>query len=330
MSRRALSLALLAARALSQAPDVAHGGGDCADDYDCSLGGTCTAGKCACDIWWTGAMCAQLNLVPADPAASGLAVPGYFSWGGHPLQDENGTYHLLASFLCDHDTLSQWTSKSSIAHATASAPTGPYTFAPGVDSQLVVPPWSHGASVSRDPVTGEYLLFHIGNGAVAPSTWSPCYNPAEDAPAFAAAALAAAAPPRAPLPGSGESDRTYVERAPTLAGPWTHFNNNTGVVINYPAGSWATSMTNPAAFIFENGTTLLYYRADQCPKTWGALAPACIGVAIADSWQGPYTSLFTEPITHPEGEDPAVFRDVRGNFHLLTVRYSRSSFCRVL
>ena len=275
-----------------------------------------------CDVWWTGASCALLNLAPADPAASGLVAPGYFSWGGHPLQAADGTYHLLASFLCDHATLDSWTTKSSIAHATAAAPEGPYTFAPGVDSQLVVPPWSHGASVTRDPATGEYLLFHIGNGRVSPSTWSPCYNPAEDAPAFAAAALAAAAAPRAPLPGAraraGEDDTTYVERAPTLAGPWTPFNNNLGLDVVYPPGSWATSMTNPAAFIFPNGTTLLYYRADQCPETWGALAPACIGVAIADSWQGPFTSLFDQPITHPEGEDPAVFRDPRGNMHMLT------------
>lgn len=169
-----------------------------------------------------------------------------------------------------------------------------------------MPPWSHGASVTRDPISGEYLLFHIGNGKVAPSTWSPCYNGSEDTADFAAAALAATAPLSSPLPGAGEGDSTFVERAATLEGPWTSFNNNSGVEVIYPAGSWATSMTNPAAFIFPNGTTLLYYRADQCPKTWGALAPACIGVAIADSWEGPYTSLFTEPITHPEGEDPAV------------------------
>jgi hypothetical protein len=303
-------------RVLAQAPDVPHGGGACTNDWDCSLGGICASNYfCECDIWFTGSTCAQLNLVPADPDAHGIDTPGYFSWGGHPLQDENGTYHLLTSFLCDHATLSSWTTKSSIAHATALTPTGPFTFAAGDDAQLVVPPWSHGAIVTQDPVSKKYLLFHIGNGLVAPSTWSPCYNSSENTPAFAS--FFDASPP--PLPfGSGESDHTYVEQALTLAGPWTSFANNSGLVINYPAGSWATSSTNPAPFIFENGTTLLFYRADQCPKTWGALAPACIGVAIADSWEGPYTSLFDQPITHPEGEDPSVFRDPRGNFHMLT------------
>ena len=291
----------------------------CSDDFDCSLGGECTGSACVCDVWWTGPTCALLNLAPADPAASGLVAPGYFSWGGHPLEDADGTFHLLASFLCDHATLGSWTTKSSIAHATARSPTGPYELAPGADAQLVVPPWSHGAYVTRDPPTGEYLLIHIGNGLVDKRTWAPCYNSSEDEPDFAAAARKAAAgvsaAPRAPSVGSG--DGIYVERAQTLAGPWASFANNTGLVVNFPANSWAHSLTNPAPFIFENGTTLMYYRADACPEGWG-LAPACIGVAVADTWQGPYTSLGTQPITRPEGEDPAVFRDPRGNFHMLT------------
>ena len=316
---RAAALLLLVASARAQAPDVPHGGGACATDLDCSLGGACAASSCACDIWWTGPQCDLLNLQRADPAARGLVSDSYFSWGGHALRDETGTYHLLASFLCDHATLGQWTTKSSIAHATSAAPAGPFVLAPGLDAQLVVPPWSHGAYVVRDPPTGEYLLVHIGDGRVPKSTWAPCYNSSEDTPAFAAAAAAAAAAaPDEPLgAGALANDGVFVERSMSLEGPWTSFANNTGLVVNYPADSWTHGITNPALYIFENGTTLLYYRADDCPKGWG-LAPACIGVAIADSWQGPYMSIGSEPITHPEAEDPAVFRDPRGNFHMLT------------
>jgi hypothetical protein len=318
---RALALALLALGARAQLPGVPHGGGPCATELDCSLGGTCAAGVCACDVWWTGATCALLNLAPADPAASGLVAPGYFAWGGHPLVDSNGTFHLLASFLCDHATLDSWTTKSSIAHATAPSPTGPFVLAPGLDAQLVVPPWSHGAYIVRDPPSGEYLLVHIGDGRVPKSTWAPCYDSSEDTAAFRApvTATAAAAAANKPLPGVGAraNDGVFVERSMNLEGPWTSFADNTGLVVNFPANSWTHGITNPALFIFENGTTLLYYRADDCPKGWG-LAPACIGVAIAASWQGPYMSIGSEPITHPEGEDPAVFRDPRGNFHMLT------------
>ena len=97
-----------------------------------------------------------------------------------------------------------------------------------------------------------------------------------------------------------------------------------GVYVSFPAGSWTNGIDNPTPFIFENGTTLLFFRSETCPKNWGALAPACIGVARADTWQGPYESLFVDPITHPEGEDPAVFRDPRGNFHMLTCVFACS------
>jgi len=131
----------------------------------------------------------------------------------------------------------------------------------------------------------------------------------------AAAAAAAAAVPRFRTPGQRQA---FVEVADSMDGPWTSFNNNTGVFVTFPAGGWATAVDNPGPFIFENGTTLLFFRDETCPPNWGALAPACIGVARADTWQGPYESLFMEPITHPEGEDPAVFMDPRGNFHMLT------------
>ena len=309
-----VALALLfSARARAQAPDVPHGGGACATAWDCSLGGVCAAQACVCDIWFTGATCAQLNLQPADPAACGLVSPSYLSWGGHPLRDAAGTYHLLASFLCNHASLSSWKTKSSIAHATSSSPTGPFVLPAGLDEQLVLPPWSHGAYVVRDPPTGEYLLWHLGNASVDRSTWFPCYNSSDSAGSMPYAREGALAEDAEP--GGQEA---FVERAPSLAGPWTPFNNNTGVAVHFPADSWTTLVDNPAPFIFPNGTTLLYFKGKPCPAGWGALAPMCIGVARAPSWQGPDTALFSQPITHPEGEDPAVFRDPRGNFHLLS------------
>jgi hypothetical protein len=311
-----LSVLLAAAlHAVAQAPDVPHGGGACATDWDCSLGGECSAsGACVCDTWWTGPTCAQVNLQPADPAACGLVAPGYLSWGGHPLRDNAGTYHLLASFLCNHATLSEWTTKSSIAHATSPYPTGPFAIPEGLDAQMALPPWSHGAYVVQDPPSGEYLLWHLGNATVARDTWYPCYN-SSDAAGGGAAPAAAAAGALQTEPGGRQ---VFVERSRSLAGPWTAYNNNTGAPVHFPPDSWTQLIDNPAPFIFENGTTLLYFKGKPCPAGWGALAPMCIGVARADTWQGPYTVLFSQPITHPEGEDPAVFKDPRGNMHMLT------------
>lgn len=124
-----------------------HGGGQCATDWDCSLGGLCAASlagaprRCACDAWFTGPSCAHLNLQPAR-ADAGLQAPGYNSWGGHPLYSaDDGLYHTYVSLMCRGSSLNDWKTLSSIAHATSPRVDGPYTLAAGVDAQLVVPPW---------------------------------------------------------------------------------------------------------------------------------------------------------------------------------------------
>ena len=74
---------------------------------------------------------------------------------------------------------------------------------------------------------------------------------------------------------------------------------------------------NPTTYTFPNGTTLLYFTS-KCPPGWG-IAPNCVGVARASSWDGVYDAMaLPHPLTYPESEDPFVFRDPRGNFHLLT------------
>ena len=69
--RAAVAFALPAAAALAATAGSGalppHGGGGCADEWGCALGGTCTASKCACDPWFTGGNCALLNLQPAKP-----------------------------------------------------------------------------------------------------------------------------------------------------------------------------------------------------------------------------------------------------------------------
>ena len=98
-----------------------------------SLGGTCSGGTCACDAWFTGPSCALLNLqAPKDDQGGtcGANFDGYFSWGGRAIPDEQGQWHLFASFICDHENLQKWTTQSSSAHFVSSNATGPFEFAP--------------------------------------------------------------------------------------------------------------------------------------------------------------------------------------------------------
>ena len=47
-------------------------------------------------------------------------------------------------------------------------------------------------------------------------------------------------------------------------------------------------------------------------------AALSLHAAVAESWQGVYSVAPANPlpVTHPESEDPFVFRDTRGHFHL--------------
>jgi hypothetical protein len=205
----------------------------------------------------------------------------------------------------------------------------PSTLAPGSPA-LIVPPWSHNTYLVQDPPSGEWLLWHIGSGQTPPAQWKNCtsnddsnentvppHRYALESGSWAGSGHTATATAD-PLIG----DTFYVATAPTLKGPW-NTSNTSFVSVNQPpnAGSkfWAIHKSNPAPFIFPNGTALVYFSSQNCPLGWpGALAPACIGVAVAPSWRGPYTAVGTTPVTAPESEDPSVFRDPRGNFHMLT------------
>ena len=297
----------------SQSPDYPHGGGPCSADWDCALAGECASGRCACDPWATGAQCDLLNLVDAATDAQGMQVPNYHSWGGHALQDPaSGEFHGFFSFLCRHATLSEWTTKSSIWRATASSVEGPYAL-----QDMVAQPWAHNAMISQTGnASAPYALYQLGDSAADPSLFEPCYNASETSAGFAAPAAPAPLPsPQRRASGS----EIYLRTAPSLAGPWTTYDDNAPLVFTFD-GSFATAVNgaNPAPLFFPNGTVLMYFSANPCPPDWGNKSPGnnCIFVARGTSMAGPFAAL-PLPVTHPESEDAHVFATKRG-YHLLT------------
>jgi hypothetical protein len=322
--------ALLPSTSLAQTPGWPHGGGSCSTDWDCSLGGVCSpSGVCECDPYFTGPTCALLNLKQGGVSGTcGSNFDGYYSWGGRTLKDPStGDFHLYASFLCRHANLGQWTTVSSAAHFVAPNATGPFEWAEsdcdpstGVCTPIEIP-WSHNEVVVENQPAGaspRYLLFHIGDGNAPASDWSPCYNRSDVGKSRADEAEALEAPYKSRL-ADGPGNTAYVLTSDSFDGPWTRAFNNTGVFINF-TGSWTTALAgNPAPLIFPNGSAILYFTATPCPPNSGALAPNCIAAAFADSWEGPYDMRAApHPITYPESEDPFVWQDKRGNFHLFT------------
>lgn len=89
--------AVSAAAAAAVTDAAAYG---CSTDVDCSLSGTCVAGKCVCEQWTKGPDCAALNLIPlaseAELAPAVLPVANMTRWGSSPVFD-NGVYHLFSA-----------------------------------------------------------------------------------------------------------------------------------------------------------------------------------------------------------------------------------------
>ena len=90
-----------------------------------SLGRT---GTCKCDPWFTGLTCDLLNLQPPQSDQQGLCHKGfdsYYSWGGRSIPEvkadlDNATkWHLYASFMCNHKSLSEWTTVSSSGESSS-------------------------------------------------------------------------------------------------------------------------------------------------------------------------------------------------------------------
>eukprot|EP00040_Diaphanoeca_grandis_P028382 m.164279 g.164279 ORF g.164279 m.164279 type:complete len:571 (-) comp31332_c0_seq2:80-1792(-) len=129
--------------------------GGCSSNSDCQLNGICSdAGVCICDAAWKGENCKTLAVLPT-PVDSGYRHPNITSWGGNAYFD--GTlYHGFFSEMVNHCGMDTWGINSRIVHAVSKTAVGPYVF-----HDEALNPNAHNAHISRDPLSGLYLLYHI-------------------------------------------------------------------------------------------------------------------------------------------------------------------------
>ena len=147
--------------------------GQCTNDWDCSLAGTCIEGKCECDPWAEGVDCSYLRFQPVDKSKLGYLDEHHSSWGGSIVQKSNGEFLMYVSeIICkeDPDTrkrcgLNNWESHSRIAQVISSSIEGPYE---RWEAELVLlPPEHHNPSVHVSPKTGDWVLYTI-SGSTGP------------------------------------------------------------------------------------------------------------------------------------------------------------------
>eukprot|EP00898_Chlorokybus_atmophyticus_P003725 jgi/Chlat1/4353/Chrsp29S04510 len=257
--------AILASRRAGVLP---KGGGECKDDWDCSLGGDCKEGLCECHMTWTGPNCAILHLLPVDREQVGYR-PHHrrcrnCTWGANSVY-YNGKHHLFVAEMASGKGLDGWIRDSQVIHAVADFANGPFT-----KVRLVHGPERHNPTLHRHP-DGTYLLYSIA-----------------------------------------QADESIV--VAFASSPEDEFVDLPGTLLRGRHGRWDGTVTNPGVWIHANGTVFLYYRGtDQFTRA------EYIGLAVCEGgWNGTYRRVVDKPLFSHQSEDPFVWRDSNGNFHMLT------------
>lgn len=78
-------------------------------------------------------------------------------------------------------------------------------------------------------------------------------------------------------------------------------------------GTWDCDTTNPSPYPLSNGSVVLAYRG--CPFQCGGAE--LINIAFSEKLEGPYKRIQSPPLFNDGNEDPFIWQDGRGNWHLL-------------
>lgn len=273
----------------------------CRDDFDCSYNGECvTVGKdfkrCVCQHGWRGAACEQLDLLPAANG-TGLdllrgASPPMSTWGGSVLRADDGRYHGWFSLVTRSCGIHRWLSNSVVVHATADSPLGPFT-----KKETVFGLFSHEPAAQRAP-SGEYVLFFTSYHGAA--TDAPTCNCSDGSSASGEQGCE-----HEPGRGKNKTLFSYMAWATSPDGPWSE-----PVVLSSKAlDPQGTVDTNLSPVIMKDGSLLAWTRWD---------------VWTASNWKDPKTYRDTGQapawinMTFWEGEDPFVYRDAKGRWHMIS------------
>ena len=298
----------------------------CSTDWDCSFAGVCDTprGTCTCDAWATGSDCSYLNFKPVDPAQMGYVDPHQSSWGGNALLGSDKKWHLfMAEIACPINSpktrcgLGGWQSNSQVAHAVSDSPAGPYTHI-----NLVLPREHHNPTIKVSPVDGSWNIYSIsaGSGPIVTSTsvdegksWSGVtpgivvsteQNPGQSITNCKSQCRNfwirdAFCSQHQSCRGSQPKSSIPVKK---FTIPIFEFN-------------LYDSFSSTGPVLFKNGTMNMFYRAqsDLPPPT---CSTESIGVQYCANRTAPCSGGFN-PIFKHTAEDPSVFIDHRGNWHML-------------
>eukprot|EP01052_Picozoa_sp_SAG31_P015354 SAG31_NODE_984_length_10552_cov_4.679231_13_plen_438_part_00 len=268
----------------------------CHTDFDCSFNGKCSAGLCVCSPAWTGSYCHELNFLPANnrTGLNQLQIePPISHWGAAVLLGDDDLYHMYASEIVNSCGVHAWCSNSQIVHATSPTAAGLYT-----RKEVIFKVFSHEPQVVRAP-TGEYVMYftHYPNGSATEFGVCNCSGSGGNSHAFPGLPKCGGSPLNVSDPGPLS---TYFSYSSSPNGPWS-----TPELLISTTGRFDTNLS---PYIFANGSVLAWTRG----QIWTASH-----WKIASSWKSTGGPMASE-MTFSEGEDPHLWRDRNGRFHVLS------------
>lgn len=195
-----------------------------------------------------------------------LDEEGWNVWGCSPIMGEDGKVHIFFSrWEGEHKN---WLTNSEIAHAVADHPEGPYTVIGTVLKGRGKGHWDahtiHNPTVHK--IGDKYVMYYIGNNLDDVDKYDGHH---------------------------ASTQRVGMAVADDLNGEWKRYSEDPILDISTNAKDWDSYLTtNPATFVDEKGKVWLYYKA------WDRYNDGMrkMGVAVADSWKGPYKKYEGNPI----------------------------------
>ena len=283
---RMTPLILLALLAAGSPASFASGHLSCSTDLDCSLNGICDQGRCACDVPWSGSACELLMREPTRVAGGG--VYGY----APNITSWGGNAIQDVATGKWHLYVSEMAGLGCGLHVWGKQSTVVHATA-----QTVEGPYHKAATVIRaeahNPqaivVNGSWYIFHIGTGVSSTPPTNCNETVGRAAREFS---------------GVGTAGGSTLHRSSGPDGPFE------------PVSVAPTGCNNPSPVVHPNGTLFLF-----C--TWS------IRASLSGSPEGPWGAprkLSPPTTTARHWEDPFLYFDARGHFHVLSHVWSALPF----
>jgi hypothetical protein len=284
--------------------------GVCASGADCSgFNGDCVSGACQCHPGWAGIHCGSVKWVKGS--ARKAYESDQWTWGGSPIRDEKGLYHLFSSQMTNDCGILHYCSNSQVIHLVSKDPLGPYALRAVALKPRPPPFWDsgavHGVSVHALPQSAaaaarnsgrllpKYALYYMGtkNDWQYPHGAHPNCSAVYD-----------------PRTGDRGTRRIGVATSYSLDGPWERRDAPVLDNGNASAGDWDFGdQSNPTPVIADDGSVVMLYKGRGSVQSVGSVG--------GPRFDGPFVRSHTRGVTG--GEDPWGWIDPKsGVYHSFT------------